>query len=150
MKRVLRRADAQRDPNLAWNEFVKLIARSGFEELDPSQHFAYLAFRYDSDVQNGGHLQYFENQPDELVNATIRALVELGASSHAQLLKRARARWTQREHDKSRTLEAYVTESLKMEFEDLDATYYDLRPNVTELLERHLESNRGLFLEFVD
>ena len=149
MKRVLRAEDARRDPNLVWNEFIHLLAFSEVSELDPTQRAAHLAFWYDSEVQNGGHLQYFENRPTELVGETIRALVALGASQQAAVLKSASERWKSRRREKPKTVDEYVEESAKMEFEDLDNAYYGLSPSVTDMLEGCLESNRGSFVEFI-
>lgn len=149
MKCVLRRDDAQRDPNLVWNKFVHLLAFSEAGELDPAQRPAHLAFCYDSEVQNGGHQQYFENCPTELVGDTISALVTLGASQQAAVLKSASDRWMSKHRGKPTTAAEYVEESLDMEFLDLDATYYALSPSITDLLERFLESNRGSFVDFI-
>lgn len=149
MKRVLRSEDAQRDPNLVWNEFIHLLAFSEVTELDSIQRPAHLAFWYDSEVQNGGHLQYFENRPTELVGETIRALVALGALRQAAVLKSASERWMSRRRVKPRTVDEYVEESAKMEFKDLDNAYYGLSPSVTDMLGNCLESNRGSFVELI-
>ena len=148
MKRVLHREEAQRDPNLVWNEFIHLLTFSEVGELDSKQRPAHLPFWYDSEVQNGGHLQYFENRPTELVGETIRALAALGASQQAAVLRSASERWMSRRRVKPRTVDEYVEESAKLEFEDLDNAYYGLSPSVTDMLENCLESNRGSFIEF--
>src|SRR5262245_40778434 len=108
MKRVVSSEAAQRDPNLVWNEFIHLLAFSELDQLDASQRPAHLAFWYDSEVQNGGHLQYFENRPAELVPETIRALLQIGASQQADLLKSALERFGNRRREKLETVEEYV------------------------------------------
>jgi hypothetical protein len=50
------------DPAAIWNEFVHLLAMSKDSELTEIQRVAHLVFWYEHEVQNGGHLQYFENR----------------------------------------------------------------------------------------
>jgi len=62
---VRRRVDAAaaaREPHMVWNAFVDLIATEDYADLSPLQRKAHLVFWYESEVQNGGHGQYFENQ----------------------------------------------------------------------------------------
>jgi hypothetical protein len=150
MKRSVSRRDVRQDPYLPWNEFIHLLAFSSLHELDPIQRPAHLVFWYDSEVQNGGHLQYFENRPAELAQETIRALVALGAAPQAAVLTSASERWMCRPRVKPRTVQEYVEESRKMEFADLDTAYYSLSPTVTGLLEKYLESSVAAFLEFIE
>jgi hypothetical protein len=150
MKRFLRREDVERDPDLIWHEFIKLLAYSQIEELDATQLSAHLAFWYDSEVQNGGHHQFFANHSTELVPQRIEALQALGAPEQAALLKAAFDRWNTERRRKPRTTAEYVAIARMAEFEDLDAKYYSVRPSITELLEKCLEANRGAFIELVD
>ena len=62
MKPTPLREDTQRDPNLIWNQFTDFLAMSDIDHLDSAQRPAYLVFWYDSEVQNGGHLQFFLNR----------------------------------------------------------------------------------------
>jgi hypothetical protein len=48
-----------------------------------------LCERYDSEVLNGGHFQYFENWGLELIPDTIRSLKEIGAKQQAQIIEQA-------------------------------------------------------------
>jgi hypothetical protein len=79
MRRTLRREDAERDPDLVWNEFIEFLAMSDLDQLDSIQRAAALAFSYDSEVQNGGHLQFFANRPTELIPEAIGALRHIDA-----------------------------------------------------------------------
>jgi len=53
-------------------------------------------FWYESEVQNGGHLQYFENCGTERLAETIAALGSLGAPCHQEVLREAGALWHER------------------------------------------------------
>ena len=58
---------ANLDPGLdlrttIWNAFVNLLSLSDPDELSVVQRQAQLVFWYESEVQNGGYLQYFLNR----------------------------------------------------------------------------------------
>ncbi len=57
----LSRQQLRDDPHLVWNTYVSILALSDSRELTPNQLDAQLVFFYENDVQNGGHLQFFEN-----------------------------------------------------------------------------------------
>ncbi len=103
----------------------------------------------DAEVQNGGHLQYFENGPGELVPHTIRALVVLDAPKQAGLLEHAFERWTDRERARLTSAEKYTDEALKAEFGDLDGAYYESSPGIAEILARYLDADQTSFIELV-
>src|SRR4051794_24907715 len=46
----------------------------------------WLAYSYDAEVLNGGHLQYFHNRGTERVAETLASLHAIGAHHHAELL----------------------------------------------------------------
>ena len=89
MRRTLDAAAAGREPHLAWNAFIDLIAIEDYPDLSPLQRKAHLVFWDESEVQNGGHGQYLENQGRHRLRETIAALVELGLSCQAEVLSRA-------------------------------------------------------------
>ena len=93
MKPLVSRSLTEQDPNLVWNRFIGLLASSDIDELDANQRPAHLAFWYESEVQNGGHLQFFENRPVSLIDETIVALKSLGTAQHANVLKEAAELW---------------------------------------------------------
>jgi hypothetical protein len=57
---------------------------SSFAELSNVQRASHLASWYESEVQNGGHLQFFENRPAELIEPTMEAQVAVGAIASSQ------------------------------------------------------------------
>src|SRR5437016_4501842 len=72
--------EVEAEPFCVWNSFVNLLAKHSYEELSAEQRPAHLVFWYESEVQNGGHLQYFENRGVEHLAKTIAALGLIGAS----------------------------------------------------------------------
>lgn len=149
MKAVVLREDLNHDPYLLWNEFVRFLATTASDKFEHNQRPAHLAFCYDSEIQNGGHHQYFENQGVNRAEEVICALEVIGASRQASILRRAAERWGARARQRSRTAEEYVAEALVMEFSDLDADYYSANPTVIELLERLLENQTDTYVQIV-
>jgi hypothetical protein len=84
-----------------------------------------LAFGYEGDVQNGGHLQFFENLTPELIEPTIDALRTVGAEVYIPILLDAVGRWRSLPRENLETVEAFVLAGLTREFEDLDRAYYE-------------------------
>ncbi len=58
----LTKSDVEEKPYCIWNAFVELLASHDYNELSPRQRAAHLVFWYESEVQNGGHLQFSENR----------------------------------------------------------------------------------------
>ncbi len=149
MKAVVHREDLDHNPYVLWNTFVRLLGTAALEQFADNQRPAHLAFCYDAEVQNGGHQQFFENRPPNLLDETIRSLDGMGASSQASILRRAAERRQTKARKRPRTVEEYAADSMKMEFSDLDEAYYSTSPTVTELLERLLNKQADDFLEVI-
>src|SRR5258707_8156371 len=87
--RTLTKQQADAEPFRVWNAYVRLLAGERYEDLSPEQRPAHLVFWYESEVQNGGHPQYFENRGTEHLSATIEALRALGGVCQQQVLLEA-------------------------------------------------------------
>jgi hypothetical protein len=125
---------------------VDLLACSTYEELNDVQRAPHLAFWYESEVQNGGHLQFFENRPADHIEPTLDALRALKAEMYVPILTEATERWRSRQREKSDTAQAFISAALAREFDDLDLVYYDTQPPVTKLLENYLGLNPTEFV----
>ena len=133
VKRSVARVRVQQEPYLLWNAFVDLLAKEDYADLSPLQRRAHLVFWYESEVQNGGHGQYFENRGVERVEETIDALKDLGLTCQAGVLSGAAAALSQtpRDTDWAEVLdESFV--------DDLDRAFYACTPSVIEALQEHL------------
>jgi len=152
VKRSLRTGDYQATPYLAWNEFVSLLSSLALEEnTDAStiQKDGALIFRYDSEVQNGGHLQFFENCGADVALDTIIALKHLGALRHSAVLERAAELWTSRTRPRISTPEQYSEVAMTGEFDAFDAEYHACEPSLIDILEKLLETNFEEFINLV-
>jgi hypothetical protein len=55
---LVTKAALRENDHADWNAFIQLLALTDYDELAPQQRAAHLVFWYESEVQNGGHLQY--------------------------------------------------------------------------------------------
>jgi hypothetical protein len=149
IKRTVSKSVAENTPNEIWNAFIDLIAIEDYKNLDQTQRLAHLAFWYDSELQNGGHLQFFENRGTELLDETLTALQDLGAKKQHKILEKARKKWLAGSRSKKEEAEDYIDEALEGEFETLDDQYYECEPSINDLLEGFLAKNRSSFVEII-
>ena len=115
MKPRLRRADVAADPNLLWNQFISILANSDRTQLNAVERSLSLIFWYESEVQNGGHLQYFLNQPGSAAE-TIAALATMGAREYASILTEAFTIWSQTQRQAATTSSDYSVWALEGTF----------------------------------
>lgn len=88
IRRQITKQELQNEPHMAWNSFIDILAMEAFEDLNETQRPAQLVFWYDSEVNNGGHLQYFLNSAGERAIETAETLLEVGLCSPALDSKR--------------------------------------------------------------
>ncbi len=147
--REIKKELIEKEPYQVWNEFTDLIATEAYEDLNDIQRKAHLIFWYDSEVNNGGHLQYFENQGVNHLSETINALRDLSAFPQAEILEKARNQFSIKKREKIMSVESYVDEALEGEYEDFDNEYYEVTPSITELLEKYLEKHKEDFVKII-
>jgi hypothetical protein len=148
--RQVSRKQLQTEPFIVWNAYISLLARSDCQDLSETQRRAQLVFWYEQEVQNGGHLQYFENHGTDRVTETIDALRCLGAHCQADVLARAVARFSAKPRARSESAEQYVEKALQGEFDSFDRSFAECELPLPKVLERFLEQNRAEFVEIVD
>ena len=147
MRRKISAQQLDKEPYLLWNEYVDLLAMSDYSLLTQSQRTAYLAFWYDAEVQNGGHLQYFENQGIGYLDETITALASLGAVCQRDVLSRARVKYELTLRPKNQSVTSYIEVALQDEFGEFDQMYHSCHPGIMEFLKLYLEANESEFIE---
>src|SRR5262249_49681604 len=128
--------------------FVDLRATGDFDALEPVPGGGFLVFWYDSEVQNGGHLQYFENEAGRRADEAILALQSMGGACQADILAAALLIWSRVDRTPPETVEEYIENALNGEFDDFDARYAECDPSVLMLLEGYLDRHETDFLEF--
>ena len=99
----------------------------------------------ESEVQNGGHLQFFVNGTGKYAGETIAALDALGASAQARVLEQAVARWNSVAQSPAER-SAYAAMESKQEFLDLDRSFSNCASPLTEALERHLAEHETEYI----
>ncbi|MEM1438278.1 MAG: DUF4375 domain-containing protein [Pseudomonadota bacterium] len=114
-----------------WALIDYLTERNGCID-DPGLQKIWLTWRYDCQVQNGGHLQYFHNMDTTDVPKTISALLEVGAEKHAEILKSCFAR--SGAVNRVRSLEEYSEMAAERSFTE-DSDYYALKPSMFDILQ---------------
>jgi hypothetical protein len=144
--RRLVREQVDDDQYLVWNEYVDILAMSDYVELTETQQAAHLVFWYESEVQNGGHLQYFHNQGDQRVRETIRALKRLGADCQSKVLARAVKQYASKPRTRIESAEEYAEEALEGEFDKLDRAFHACQPPLIEALEAYLQKHQPEFV----
>jgi len=113
---------------------------SGFQEkID-------LCFHYDGEIQNGGHLQYFENAAltgfDDH-QKVVKALRRFGARAQARILKRAIALRKAETRGSVQSIIEFVERAGEGIYDKLDDKYYDYKRDVVTLLEKALAKHEG-------
>ncbi|MEQ1521905.1 MAG: DUF4375 domain-containing protein [Aestuariivirga sp.] len=138
------------DPYIIWNSFIELIGITRDRPLSPIQLNAHYCFRYESEVQNGGHLQFFENNGLDFALATHKALAELEFTGPESVLADALKIAFKMNWGHIETAEQFVAEALEGRFDKFDDDYYNLDPPTIKLLEQHLEQHQDEYIEIVD
>src|SRR2546427_7474766 len=133
-------------PYIVWNEFVNILAMSEYPRLSKKQRPAHLVFWYYSEVENGGHMQYFENRGTARVTETVAALELLGCSCHAKVLSRAAAQLKSKPRSRIRLVEEYSETALQGEFDRFDNEYAKCQPTLDKAVEGYLARNQSEFV----
>lgn len=153
---VVEKAKLKEEPELLWNSFVLFLSEAETMELNDVQMAAQLPWIYDSEVMNGGHLQYFENQYKTLqkklnilVIATIDALKIIGARKQAEILTLASERYFSKERQPPNSIDEICQDELEGEFEDLDTVFYDCEPDISHYLNEYLTKHTPDFVTLI-
>jgi hypothetical protein len=144
--RSLTKQEVEAEPFRVWNAFVSVLAMEDYNELSQEQRPAHLVFWYESEVQNGGHLQYFENLGTERLADTVEALGLLGAACQQQVLREAGERWLSRPRSSIETAEEFCDVALDGEFELFDTRFHACSTPLQECLEAYLELRQAFFV----
>ena len=138
-KRVaITKADLAANAHADWNAFIDLIATTDYSDLGFLQRRAHLVFLYESEVQNGGHLQFLTNCNADRAMKTVASLDALGASAHARVLEQALNRWNDFARLHPADALEYSAIALEMEFSDLDRSFHGCPVSLITTLQHHL------------
>ncbi len=129
----LSRKQVEEGPHIRWNAFVDIISNDPTHFLPGPQRNAALVFLYESEVQNGGHSQYFSNSSGLFASETPLALQELGDHHRAKLLSEAIEVWAS---DPENDLSTF------------DNQFHQHEPDLTGVLGEHLDKNESLYIDW--
>jgi hypothetical protein len=143
-------------PYLVWNAFIQLITQSKYADLNDIQRVALFAFWYDSEVQNGGHLQYFENKGKRfrnrehlLITTTLEALKILGAKEQSNILSAASEKYLSQVRKHPINIEEFCALELEDEFGEYDRRYYECSPDMNSFFEKYLQNHLDEFVKLI-
>jgi hypothetical protein len=144
--RILTSDEVDAEPFRLWNAYVDLLATESYEHLSQEQRPAHLVFWYESEVQNGGHFQYFENRGLNHLAETIEALGLLGAVCQQRVLSDAGDAWSNRSRRPLQTALQFCEAALEGEFKPFDSRFHGCLPTLQQFLEEYLRENQSSFV----
>jgi Domain of unknown function (DUF4375) len=126
------------DPSARFWALALYIADHPEVRSDPDLDVVGLTFLYDAEIKNGGHLQYFQNHGTAQAPRVVEALKRIGAAEQAALLEVSLRRVSAGSSGPVDSLDAYAVRAAEGTFRSEDASYYALRSEVVDLLEKFL------------
>jgi hypothetical protein len=145
-RRTVTNRQLEQEPAAVWNTFINLIAHEEYDSLAPEQRPAHLVFWYETEVQNGGHQQFFENCGSERLSETIDSLARLRATCHQRVLTDAADKWLADVRSPIQTAEEFCEIALDDEFGEFDARFHKCEPDLMHFLLVHLQQNQDKFI----
>jgi hypothetical protein len=142
MKPVASIAQSELDADTSARTWALIFHLADNPEVQRSAAFSsfWLAYIYDAEVKNGGHLQYFHNKGVSSVEETLDALRAIGATGHAELLETCWSKVKEAPVEQVSSLQEYSELAQERSFDDEDSSYYEQPRDVLDLLEAHFEA----------
>lgn len=110
------------EKDIRWNKFIFEICQKDINELNETQKNAVLCFNYDSEVNSGGHLSYFDNYPNITSKELEKALLEVSNDKITNNYKNA-----------LHSTDDYII---------VDTNYYSFSPSLCDYLMEYVEDNK--------
>jgi len=149
IRRKLSQKIIEKEEYQIWNAFIDILAMEDEKTLTDIQKNAQRAFKYESEVQNGGHVQYFENINLNDYSTIINSLKIIGANEHAKLLEKAIKHYFKDRIKYIDTIKDLIDESLKDENLKMDFEYGEIKPDMNFYLKNYLNKYLEEFIEIV-
>jgi hypothetical protein len=149
--RIVSRSGNDQFGGFAWNGLVDMCAMEPLHAFTPVQRVAHLAFWYMSEVNNGGHFQYFCNQEHLDHQEVLAALRTIGAGTCTQILAEAITRQEEADLDPPRTVLEYAESEAEAAMHELDRRYYEHGDREFHAcLEAYLSNHESAFVQWVE
>jgi hypothetical protein len=145
--KVSRKAFEQFD-GVRWNTMNDMCALSDINNLTPVQRVAHLAYWYMSEVENGGHYQYFLKKADYDHYEVVRALEATGAAEQVVILSDALKTVRATPLGTPQTVAQYLEAEEAADLSRYDTAFADCKRSVFECLQDHLDKHEGEFIEW--
>lgn len=134
--------------NALFEKVISMIFQKDFLQLTQTQQNVSLTFIYDSEVLNGGHLQYFQNQGTENTSLVLEFLEKIGADCQKEILTKVYELVQKLPVIAAKTIKEYQERAMKGEFFEFDMVYYKCSKEIgTELLPKYVNENLHEFVE---
>ena len=145
--KVSRKAFEEFD-GVRWNTMNDMCALSDINDLASVQRVAHLAYWYMSEVENGGHYQYFLNKVHFDHDEVIRALEAIGATEHAIILSGALKTVRATPLGTPQTVEQYLEGEEAADLSGYDMAFGGCKRSVFQCLQDYLDKHEGEFVEW--
>lgn len=106
-------------------------------ELTPPQTTYLLAWKYEAEINNGGHTQFFANTPGKVCHATLTVLQEIGATKTAKILTEATLAAGLKSSDGDILIAPDEQPELVEKLETFDEQFYEA-DEISRLLKRYV------------
>jgi len=148
--RKISRSSNDNFSGIVWNAFVDLCAMEELWNLTPIQCRAALAFWYMSEVNNGGHFQYFLNKRHFDHHEVVKALRVLGATACARILDEAIEHYALTPPASTDTVEEYLAAEEKAGLDDFDRRFWEEgNAEIMRCLEEYLSQHESEFVQWI-
>jgi Domain of unknown function (DUF4375) len=148
-KAKLHKSDIEKDPNLFWNAFIDVVGGDEAEPRSEIQQWAHYCFRYDGEVMNGGHFQFFENNGLVYAMLVLSSLEKLELSQSYKILASAFSKAQNKKWGEIDDVEEYVEMAAAEPFKAEDELYHDLNPDLLHRLQSYAAEHKDEFFEIV-
>ncbi|MBC7856757.1 MAG: DUF4375 domain-containing protein [Pirellulaceae bacterium] len=134
-----------------YSHICDIMEKSGFDALTDPQKYYYAVSNYGSQVENGGHSQYFWNSSGERWQSALAGLRAIGAAKRATILQEAAARFGADGPPIARMPRVIAVERMqaqvKKPFADLDDQFCSADEDFDVLLPLYAIDNKSHFTQ---
>ena len=131
-KAVISQKQTEKDPTIFWNAFIDVVGGGEDPTRTPIQKHCHLCFRYYSEVMNGGHYQFFENNGIDYARDVLTSFHGLGLVPVAAILEEALKIAATRQWQVIASVEEFVEGALDEPFKFQDDAFYSVSPDLFE------------------
>lgn len=117
--------------------------------LTPKEKIVYIVDKFQSEVNNGGFIQFLYSNGD-LVDNLISSLIAIGAEHIAKIYKNVLEniphKLPNNEEERNALLNEIITDNITKVFDSCDQKFYKYSDDLEELLYRFIRNNKSSFV----